>query len=255
MPKAVSKPEGCFGYCRDCDIVHALPSDRALIHSTALMKQLTIHGRIDFDLPIEEADPLLSTAYLYGASRGKMMGILVCEDATGKEVVLRAFSSKYNGVWNVSGWVAPLFDAEAMTAGIREGDIEIHPLTEIIKTLEKGSRSFVLRVAERKTVSHVILSKLQALYAVPNFRNGSRALADAFNRVKGMPTGTGDCCAPKLLSHAARNNLKPVSIAEFFWGKTTVSGDRVEGSFYSSCVDKCQPLLGYMLCGALEREP
>ena len=214
-----------------------------------------MHCRIDFDISVENSDPLLSTAFLYSPSRGKMMGVLVCEDAGGQEVVLRAFSSKYNGVWNVPGWASPLFDAEAMVAGIKSGDVDIHPLTEIIKTLEKGSGAAVERIAERKALSHGILSKLQSLYEVRNFRNAKRSLTHAFNRDKGMPTGTGDCCAPKLLNQAALNNLKPVSMAEFFWGKTTVSGHRVEGRFYSSCVDKCQPLLGYMLCGSTDRAP
>jgi hypothetical protein len=122
-------------------------------------------------------------------------------------------------------------------------------LTHRVQTLEKGSPEWSRIVAERKTVSQEVLAKLYALYEVHNFRKEKRSLSGAFQIQKGIPNGTGDCCAPKLLNHAAKNNLHPLSIAEFFWGKETASGDKTEGEFYSSCVEKCQPLLGYMLCG------
>ena len=41
------------------------------------------------------------------------------------------------------------------------------------------------------------------------------------------PTGTGDCCAPKLLSYAFSRNWKPVSMAECFYGKDSASGNRI----------------------------
>ena len=69
--------------------------------------------------------------------------------------------------------------------------------------------------------------------------------------VPGTPItgGMGECCAPKLLNHAARNGLKPLSIAEFFWGEGPMLRRRVSGKFYPSCEARCQPLLGFMLCG------
>ena len=69
----------------------------------------------------------------------------------------------------------------------------------------------------------------------------------------GVPTGTGDCCAPKLLGWAAQNELRPLAMAEMWWGPTTV-GDKKAGEFYSACQERCQPLLGPLLALAL-REP
>lgn len=241
--------EGCFGFCRKCAVTHALPSAQAKLKCYDLMDQLRSHGRLDFDQPLETSDARLSTDFMYTNMRGKMIGILICEDQNGNEVQLQAYSSKYNGVWNIPGWAPPLVNAEAYTAAILEGDLEIHPLTEFIKTLRVGSKEWKSHIAERRAVSLLILAKLQALYEVHNFCNEKRTLADAFNPGQGMPTGTGDCCAPKLLNQAAKNGWKPLSMAEFFWGKETLSGQRIEGEFYSSCKDKCQPLLGFMLCG------
>jgi len=61
--------------------------------------------------------------------------------------------------------------------------------------------------------------------------------------------GTGDCCAPKLLHYAATHNLKPLAMAEFWWGPTSSSGDKVQGEFYGACVERCQPLMGFLLSG------
>jgi hypothetical protein len=239
----------CFGFCTACGMNHALPSEAALVHCHALMTQLRIHRRLDFELPLHESDPLLSTDSMYMDLRGKMMGILLCEDSSGKEVVLRAFSSKHNGKWNAEGWVPPLVDEEKFNATIEAGNVLIHPLTDLAGKTDKGSPEWNLTIAERKLVSQKVLAELYALYEVHNFKNEKRTLADSFNVKKGIPTGTGDCCAPKLLNYAAKNKLKPLSMAEFFWGKETASGHKTEGTFYSSCAEKCQPLLGYMLCG------
>ena len=213
------------------------------------MENLRRHGRIDWDIPIENANPRLSTAFMYSELRGKMLGVLVCKNAAGEEVVLRAFSSKFNGVLNVPGWAPPMMDEASFKATMAAGNLVIHPLTDHIANLEKGSEEWVLKVAERRAVSRGVLAELEDLYEVENFKHEKRTLAASYNLKRRMPVGTGDCCAPKLLNFAARNNLKPIGLAEFFWGKETASGGRVEGEFYSSCLDKCQPLLGFMLCG------
>ncbi len=242
-------PLSYSGACIICDINHSLPSSPAIVHCLALMDNLRTHGRIDWDIPIENANPQLNTGFMYSEMRGKMLGVLVCENAFGEEVILRAFSSKFNGVLNVPGWAPPMMDEEKFNATMATGNLAIHPLTDRIQNLDKGSKEWILKVAERKAVSRGVLAKLEALYEVENFKHEKRTLADAYNNQRRMPVGTGDCCAPKLLNYAARNNLKPIGLAEFFWGKETASGGRVEGEFYSSCVDKCQPLLGFMLCG------
>ncbi|MDP3557388.1 MAG: hypothetical protein Q8T03_08440 [Bacteroidota bacterium] len=237
------------GFCNDCGKIHSLPSDKAIPHCIELMKQLQAHCRIDFDISINNSNPKLSTQHLYSDSGGEMLGVLVCEDADGNEIVLKAFSSTHNGVWNVEGWVSHLADETKFMAIVNEGNLEIHPLTSYIQTLTKTSEEWNVKIIERKKISQKILSQLFELYEVSNFKNQKRNISNAFNLKKGIPNGTGDCCAPKLLNYAAKNNLTPISIAEFYWGKESLSGLRKEGEFYSSCKDKCEPLLGFMLCG------
>jgi len=214
-----SKSLSYSGFCNTCNKTHSLSSEKAIVHCLKLMEQLQATGRLDFETPIEKADERLSTKHLYTAIGGEMLGVLVCEDSFGNEVILRAFSSTHNGVWNVNGWVPHLVNEIKYMEIVNEGNLLIHPLTKLIQSLKKNSPQWLEKTLERKLVSQNVLSQLYALYEITNFKNEKKTLSEAFNIKKGIPNGTGDCCAPKLLNYAAQNNLKPISIAEFYWGK------------------------------------
>ncbi|MFM7310851.1 MAG: RluA family pseudouridine synthase, partial [Flavobacteriales bacterium] len=67
---------------------------------------------------------------------------------------------------------------------------------------------------------------------------------------EGRPVaGSGECAAPKLLQHAFLNQLKPVAMAEFWWGESPKTEVRIHGHFYPACKGKCEPILGHMLQG------
>ncbi len=68
--------------------------------------------------------------------------------------------------------------------------------------------------------------------------------------LSGMPAGTGDCCAPKLLNYAAGEGLIPLSLIEFYYGRGNKSGTKKHRHFYPPCTEKCAPILTYMLRGA-----
>jgi tRNA pseudouridine32 synthase / 23S rRNA pseudouridine746 synthase len=68
------------------------------------------------------------------------------------------------------------------------------------------------------------------------------------------PAGAGECAAPKLLQYAFLHQLKPVQMAEFWWGQTPASEIRKHGQFYPACRGKCFPILSHMLTG-LEVDP
>ena len=63
------------------------------------------------------------------------------------------------------------------------------------------------------------------------------------------PGGTGDCCAPKLLQYAYQHGLKPVCMAEFWWGAPTKTELRQHLNYYPACRGKCKPILSWMLQG------
>lgn len=68
------------------------------------------------------------------------------------------------------------------------------------------------------------------------------------------PAGAGECAAPKLLQYAYKNGLRPLCMAEFWWGDSPKGEVRQHGTFYPSCNSKCKPILGHMLKG-LKVEP
>ena len=68
------------------------------------------------------------------------------------------------------------------------------------------------------------------------------------------PAGAGECAAPKLLQFAYRNNLKPIAMAEFWWGSSPAAEVRHHGCYYPACQGKCGPILAHMLAG-LDVEP
>ncbi len=250
LSKKPSPHHAAFGWCSRCHKDHRLEEGHARKYAQQLMKELETLKRIDFECIQELVDPRFSTDYLFGEALGQMFGVLECEDEAGNIVVLRAFSCQYNAVWNIEGWVPPVFDVDAYDQIMVPGDGAIKELTRKIDSLSPGAEDFEKFKLQRKRISQSTMKELQALYQLNNFRGESRPLTDFFKNTNGPPTGAGDCCAPKLLQHAALNNLLPLGIAEFYWGKPNRSGTREHGCFYSSCMDKCVPILGFMLCGA-----
>lgn len=216
-----------------------LPTRKAEEAALLLQAALDMHTCLDF-----EGAGTISTDYLFGPARGQMFGILVCEDASGNEVVLKAFSGQYAGNWTIPGWVGPVVDPRTYEKVALRHDTLIHTLTSQIeqsKAEEKPSLA-----SQRKTLSQSILSELYGLYRFRCIDQKSIGLADVFGP-RLPPTGTGDCCGPKLLHHAFCNQLHPVSMAEFFYGEPNRSRTKQHKAFYGPCDEKCQPLLRHML--------
>ncbi len=93
-----------------------------------------------------------------------------------------------------------------------------------------------------------IQQRVHASYTVKNARGESRPLASLYEG-KRLPAGSGDCAAPKLLAYAYRRGLKPVALAEFWWGAAPAQGIRHHGHYYPACRGRCAPLLAFMLQG------
>jgi tRNA pseudouridine32 synthase / 23S rRNA pseudouridine746 synthase len=107
---------------------------------------------------------------------------------------------------------------------------------------------------QRKIRSRQLQAQMHDTYRLMNFLGTSSSLRELMPA--GMPTGTGDCCAPKLLHYAASNRLKPIAMAEFWWGDRRIgslrdgeTGQKIQGEFYGACQERCQPLMGFMLAG------
>ncbi len=111
---------------------------------------------------------------------------------------------------------------------------------------------------ERKLRSSALQQKLFDQYQFLNFHGQYKGVAEIFKNTsqKVPPAGAGDCAAPKLLQFAYLNKLKPIAMAEFWWGQSPKSEIRKHKYFYPSCKSKCEPILGHMLKGLkVEKNP
>jgi tRNA pseudouridine32 synthase / 23S rRNA pseudouridine746 synthase len=120
-------------------------------------------------------------------------------------------------------------------------DAILQPLRAELTTIEAEIQALK---QQRKSLSRQFQADLQAHYQLRNFAGEHRSIAELLPR---SPTGTGDCCAPKLLIEAARLGLRPLAMAEFWWGPN--QGDKQAGQFYGACTDRCQPIMGFLLSG------
>ena len=103
----------------------------------------------------------------------------------------------------------------------------------------------------RKLKSAALQHKLFDQYQFLNAHKESKNVLDIFDEANNImpPAGAGECAAPKLLQYAYQNDLKPLCIAEFWWGASPSSEVRKHKSFYPACRGKCEPILGHMLQG------
>lgn len=242
-----------FGYCHTCGVTHTLPSDGAREKGVELIRVLEEQKSIGF-LNGANQNPLFSTNPLFGEPRGKMFGVLECLDRSGATVWLYAFSGQFNGQWSVEGWAPPLFDLNRFKAAHDPGERQIKALGRTLAQTARGSEKHNELIRQRKRLSRRLMTDIHDLYQLQNSAGEHATLHQACILDGGKPTGTGDCCAPKLLNWAAVRNLLPLSLAEFFFGRTNRSKSKIHGTFYAPCKEKCQPLLGFLLCTIEQRK-
>ncbi len=247
-------PSSCFGFCAACQETHTLPTGGGRSHALALMQEFREIRRLDYLAAPDEADPRLAFDHLFQGERGHMFGVLECRDPAGRSVILRAFSSLHEGIRNVEGWVPPILSAQTYRDLVLPGQSEIKRLSRQMKKSDRGSPRHAQLFETRREISQQLMREIQSRYTFLNFRGKESSLRNAYLFSESIPGGVGECCAPKLLNHAARKGLKPVGIAEFYWDGGNPSGERRCGDFYPCCEARCRPILGFMLCGAQNLE-
>ncbi len=131
--------------------------------------------------------------------------------------------------------------------------IEKH--TKAVNEIQKEISVFIDEIDQlknlRKTKSNALQHWLFTNYTFLNALQEEKSLLDIFKTSLHAqpPAGAGECCAPKLFQYAYKNNLKPIALAEFWWGQSPKSEVRKHQQFYPSCWGKCEPILSHMLQG------
>jgi tRNA pseudouridine32 synthase / 23S rRNA pseudouridine746 synthase len=237
---------------------------------------------------------------------GRMYGVLLTKTASGKGVILKAFSGLLGGHSDWPGWVPPVPDAipEAETlaelARLKQSLISLdnrrkasnynHEAdrfeaelailsqlhrerkadrdrqrqvdlanSELIAILEQQSRQDSRERRQFKADRDAILRPLQAELIsiesdIQSLKQQRTTLSRQFKadlqahyQRHHFTTGSSDCCAIKLLMEAARLGLRPLAMAEFWWGPSR--GNKQAGQFYGACADRCEPIMGFLLPG------
>ena len=189
--------------------------------------------------------------------QGVMIGALVCwNEKEKRRIVLYAVSGnnkKLEPAYPLSllfteeSIIVPsIVSSDEIDKALLENDKEIHELTEKINELTLVNKSSSERkelIQKRTKLTDESLIKVFSLYTFTNYKHNKISLTEIISLHGGHlpPTGTGDCCAPKLLSYAFENNLEPVSMDEVYFGPDTKN--KANGISYSPCDERC----GYIL--------
>ncbi len=197
------------------------------------------------------------------SGQGIMIGAAVCRKEDGSCVVLNTVSgiSKRISGTEEAGlgiFIEPVVSAEKIEGALDKNDLLIHQLTEKINLLkEKRKRpdgkfsnqteEEILLVKKRSDLCDESLKKVFGLYSFHCADGKVRSLSEiCVKQQKPLPpTGTGDCCAPKLLDFAFKNNFAVKSMAEVFFGRSNKF--RTNGKAYAPCDERCSLILPAML--------
>jgi len=170
------------------------------------------------------------------AEKGLMLGLMVARTKTGEEISFKAFSGQLHGSYIVHGFVPPCLSQREFNAVVEKRDGRIHELTGRIG---RGEEELI---EERAELSHEALKEIEGLYKFYTPRGTTN-----FKKMglKNIPTGTGDCAAPKLFSHAFKHGFEPLSLSEIYFGKGC--GNKVDGESYTPCDERCTLIMKHIL--------
>lgn len=229
------------------------PFDRAAVHTLAQRAAMEM---------VNAVEAHFAHAWrLHEAGNGKMFGALVVTAPDGSIGYLRAFSGMINGRWEIDGWAGPAFNQQQRDEAWIPGEAEMldfaaqraallasmpeHSATAPARRITAAIRTLDETRTER---SRTLMRQIQDSYHFANARGEMKCLRAIFEPAM-PPAGAGDCAAPKLLAHAYRLGLRPLALAELWWGAASPTGDRRAGVFYAACRGKCLPILTHMLDG------
>lgn len=186
---------------------------------------------------------------------GKMFGILVVE-RDGDLGYLAAYSGQIDILEDDDFFVPPVFDYLQPDGYFKQEEAVISRINHNILLLENdeandNSKDIDNLKNERKSRSQALQQWLFSHFIMLNANGERRDLLDIFSEtpIKFPPSGAGECCAPKLLQYAFLNGMRPLRIAEFWWGESPKREIRHHLHFYPACRGRCLPILSFMMQG------
>ena len=140
---------------------------------------------------------------------------------------------------------------------------ELHRMKQRLAAASPVNNKIEELKEKRRTMSEELQRWLFSQYILTNYRGEKKSVLEIFQEKEREnssifnlqssisrtlpPAATGDCCAPKLLNYAFTHGLKPLYIAEFWWGESPKQEVRHHLHYYPACRGRCLPLLRWML--------
>ena len=187
---------------------------------------------------------------------GKMFGVLVVQTQAKQIGYLSSYSGKLAGGYHQSGFVPPVFDGLTEGSFLNLGMTDLTDINLEIKNLEEEDAVFnLVKISllkkKRKENSVALQEKIFDHYQFLNQEGEEKNLHQIFKEALNTkpPSGAGECAAPRLLQYAFQHKMKPIAMAEFWWGLSPKSDYWKHGQFYPACKEKCGPILAHMLKG------
>ena len=207
-------------------------------------QELARHYCMEFISGIEDGSVIIKQISKPSEDRqghGFMVGSLVCTNSKNERIVLYAVSGI---AYEAEGTVSPIASPEQIEKALAKNDKEIHELTNKINAGHDELKE------KRTQLTTQSLLNVFSLYTFTRFDGKKITLNEIIQAHGGKlpPTGTGDCCAPKLLSYAFEHNLQPISMDEVFYGyKGGNTKNKTNGTSYPPCDERCGYILPYIL--------
>ena len=213
---------------------------------------------------------------LADAEKGEMFGVLIVSGPTPALGFLAAYAGLLAGRNDWDWFVPPIYDAQQPDGHFKQTEAKISALNKEIEALEaqlqssespnatpslnregRGGSPLLSLKHQRKQMSNDLLLWLFEQYNLINYKGEVRNVVDIWRDYHNSPKllrkfplppgGTGECCAPKLFQYAFQHGLKPLAIAEFWWGESPKREIRHHFQFYPACNGKCKPILTWQL--------
>ena len=239
------------------------------MEALALLAQIDARERFDvFACASDDAsaDPRFRTSAM---TSGKMLGVLLCQDGS----VLRAFSGLLGGTAYCPGWSPPVCVPLESSPAYMERFRHIVEHVQAAAVSTDPQRSKHRRM--HRELSLKLSAELEERVELRNARGDRARLLDVVGaRRAKLPGGVGDCAAPKLLNEAYGRGLIPASLAEVWYEAPIRRGAhmadvgaqnavatrrrrrprREHGSLHPACAERCEPIMGFLLCGLEEHD-
>jgi tRNA pseudouridine32 synthase/23S rRNA pseudouridine746 synthase len=187
------------------------------------------------------------------ALEGKRQEVVEARERLGREeAVAREDRGRRRGGSGVEAGLLEELRRESQESSVRfrrERALLRAPLEAMERRVQEAEEGRIALRRRQNELSRALTGRVQAAYRLMGVAGIVRSVPEVFHDAgRRPPTGTGDCCAPKLLTAASRRGIRPLAIAECWIGASSAGGERTHGQLHHPCAEKCLPILGFLLC-------